>query len=117
MATVFIESLRVDTVIGLCDWEKHVEQSLYFDIAMETDIASAAKVDDLSKSVDYAAVALQVETFVRQSDCLLLETLVQQLLDFLLAEHGAIAKLTITVRKPQAIAKATCAGITASKIR
>ncbi len=114
MATIFINDLRVDTVIGLCEWERHVEQSLYFDVAMATDIGSAADGDDLDKTIDYAAVATQVESFVKDQNCLLLETLVQRLMKYLLQHHLAIAEITVTIRKPQAIAKASCAGITAS---
>ena len=117
MATVFIENLRVETLIGLCDWERKAQQVLFFDIAMEVDVAAAAASDDLQGTVDYAAVAEQLQAFVKASDCLLLERLLQLLLDYLLAQHTAIDTLTLTVRKPQAIAAADCAGLVLSKRR
>ncbi|HCX26154.1 MAG TPA: dihydroneopterin aldolase, partial [Cellvibrionales bacterium] len=47
MATVFIEDLKVDTVIGLCEWEKHVKQTLHFDIDMQVDISGASSGDNI----------------------------------------------------------------------
>ena len=84
MANIFIEDLAVDTVIGLCEWEKHVEQRLFFDIDMQVDISDAASGDNLEASVDYACVAQQVSDFTQAQQCLLLETLIERLLRYLL---------------------------------
>ena len=43
MYKVIIEDLYVDTIIGLCDWERDVEQRISFDIEMEVDIRDAQK--------------------------------------------------------------------------
>ena len=117
MATVFIEDLKVDTVIGLCEWEKHVKQTLHFDIDMQVDISDAASGDNLEASVDYACVAQQVNDFTQAQQCLLLETLIERLLRYLLDQHPAILDLTITIRKPLAIQAAHCAAITSSLCR
>ncbi len=117
MANIFIEDLAVDTVIGLCEWEKHVEQRLYFDVDMQVDISDAADGDNLDASVDYACVAKQVNDFTRSQDCLLIETLIERLLRYLLDQHPAILDLTVTIRKPLAIQAASCAAITSSLCR
>lgn len=117
MATVFIEDLKVDTIIGICDWEQTVEQTLHFDIAMDLAIGAAAKDDDLSKAVDYAAVSEQVAAFVADQQGKLLETLVDGLLSHIMALHPALDRLQITVRKPQAIPTAACAGLTEVRLR
>ena len=117
MATVFIEDLKVDTVIGLCEWEKHVKQTLHFDIDMQVDIDGAADGDNIDATVDYAAVAQQVIDFTQAQSCLLIETLLESLLKHLLDNHERISEITITLRKPQAIPAAACAGITSSLSR
>ena len=117
MATVFIEDLKVDTLIGICDWEQTVEQTLHFDVAMDLCIDAATKNDDLTKAVDYAAVSEQVTAFVVSQKGKLLETLVDGLLGHIMDSHPALDRLQITVRKPQAIPAAACAGITASRSR
>jgi len=117
MAIVFIEDLKVDTIIGICDWEQTVAQTLHFDIAMELSIDEAAKGDDLSKAVDYAAVAEVLFSYVNTQQGKLLETLVDGLLNHFMALYPSLDGLKITVRKPQAIPAAACAGITASRSR
>ncbi len=117
MANILIEDLAVDTVIGLCEWEKHTEQRLFFDIDMQVDISDAARGDNLEASVDYACVAQQVNDFTQAQQCLLLETLIERLLQYLLDQHPAIQDLTITIRKPLAIQAAHCAAITSSLCR
>ena len=44
MDIVFVEGLKVDTVIGIYDWEKKIRQDIILDIEMSSDIAAAAKI-------------------------------------------------------------------------
>lgn len=117
MATVFVYDLRVDTVIGICEWELNVEQPLHFDIEMEADIFPAAKTDSIEKALDYAAVAELLEAYVKAHNGKLLETLMIDLMRYLFAEFKSINALSITVRKPQAINNAACAGLNFSAKR
>ena len=45
MDIVFVEGLKVDTVIGIYDWEKKIRQDIVLDIEMSSDIAAAAETD------------------------------------------------------------------------
>lgn len=112
MASIFIEGLQVETIIGICEWEREVPQLLVFDIAMQADIGAAARSDDIADALDYAAVAAQAAAFVQASPRLLLESLLGDLGEYLLAQFPPVQSLTLSVRKPQAIADAACAGIT-----
>ena len=47
MDRILIEALSVDTVIGVYDWERSIQQSLSLDLVLATDIRSAAATDDL----------------------------------------------------------------------
>ena len=117
MATIFIERLQVETVIGICDWEREVEQPLIFDVAMDVDIAAVAASDEIVDALDYAAVAVCIASFVKESKSLLLESLLHCLGEYLIQQFPPIGKLMLTVRKPQAIANASCAGITCEFLR
>jgi len=44
MDIVFVQGLKVDTVIGIYDWEKKIRQDIVLDIEMSSDIAAAAKL-------------------------------------------------------------------------
>ena len=107
MATIFIERLQVETVIGICDWEREVEQLLIFDVVMDVDVAAVATSDEIVDALDYAAVAVCIESFVKESTSLLLESLLHCLGEYLIQQFPPIGKLMLTVRKPQAIATST----------
>ena len=64
MDIVFIRDLRVDTIVGVYDWERQIKQTLLFDIDMATDIHRAATTDDLQFAINYHAVSLRVSAFV-----------------------------------------------------
>ena len=111
MATIFIENLRVDTIIGICEWELDAEQPLYFDVEMEADIAPAAATDSIDQALDYAAVAEYLTHWVKQDNNKLLESMIVGLADNLMGKFKNIAALTLAVRKPQAIDAADAVGI------
>ncbi len=116
-AQIFLEDLKVDTCIGIDDWEQQVEQTLHFTLSMEVDIDAAMRSDAVSDTLDYSAVASELEKTVVNSAARLLEGLLGELFEVLFARFSSIETLTITVRKPKAIDAAACAGITVRRER
>ena len=116
-ANIFIEDLQVDTCIGIDDWEQQVEQTLHFELAIDVDIDAAMRSDTVTDTLDYAAVAATLERAVKASSARLLEGLLGDLFNTLFEEFAMIEALSITVRKPQAIDAAACAGISLRRQR
>ncbi|MBD1389058.1 dihydroneopterin aldolase [Neiella sp. HB171785] len=108
--TVFIQSLSVDTVIGVYDWEKTIQQNLLFDIEMTTDIAAAAASDDLADTLDYEAVSNRIIDHVTHARVELLETLIEQVAQIIIGEFG-VQQVTLTVHKPGAVKAAQSVGL------
>lgn len=52
-----IQGLEVQTKIGVPDEERATEQRVLISVDMHTDTEAAGKADDVSQSIDYAAVA------------------------------------------------------------
>ena len=86
MDIVYINDLRVDTIIGVFDWERQIPQRLIFDLELGTDICRAAETDDLSNTVDYKAVSNRVRRFCEDNQPQLVETLAENLSSILLKE-------------------------------
>ena len=107
---VFIEALKVDTVIGVYDWEKTIQQTLQFDIEMYTDISQAAKIDDLSKTVDYAVVSEDVVALAKVNQAELIETVAEKVAEKILQDYP-VAHCKITLRKLGAVASTTSVGV------
>ena len=98
MDRVLIEALAVETVIGVYDWERTIRQRLVMDLEMATDIRAAAADDDLTHTLDYAAISARIQTFAER-------------LAALLREEFGIPWLTMTVRKPGAVPEAAAVGV------
>ena len=61
MDTIFISDLRIDTVVGIYDWERKIRQTVILDIEMATDIRAAAKSDDIKDTLNYKDAGIVVE--------------------------------------------------------
>ncbi len=110
MDKVFIRGLQVDAVIGVYDWEKQVRQPLVFDLEMVWDIRLAAATDDLIHALDYQAVVIFIERFVREQHFQLLESLLERLAEALRKEFG-MPWLSIRVEKPAVVPQARAVGL------
>lgn len=105
MDRIFVKGLTVDAVIGVYDWERDIRQSLELDLEMGWDIRAAAVDDDLSHTLDYAAVSQRVLEFVRDSRFELVETLAERLARLIRDEFG-VPWLRLTLNKRGAVAEA-----------
>ena len=75
MDKIFLSELKIDTVIGLWEWERRIRQTVVVDLEMSADIAKAAATDDVADTLNYKSVAKRVQEFVADSSFQLVETL------------------------------------------
>ena len=110
MDTVFLRELRIDTVIGIYDWEREVRQPVVLDLEMGSDVARAATSDDIADALDYKAVAKRLTAFVEASEFQLVETLAERCAEILLKEFG-IPWVRLTLNKIGAVSGARDVGV------
>ena len=78
MDIVYIRDLKIDTIIGIYDWEREIKQTVSLDIEMAHDIRKAAATDDIQHTLNYKAVAERLMTFIGDSEFLLVETMAER---------------------------------------
>ena len=110
MDIVYISDLRIDTFIGIYDWEQQVRQTVSIDLELGTDIAAAAAADDIAATLDYKAISDRLIGLVENQHFQLLETLAEQIAQLLLDEFG-VPWLRLRLGKPGAVPKATDVGV------
>jgi dihydroneopterin aldolase len=88
MDIVYIRDLRIETIIGIFDWERRTRQTISLDIDMATDIRRAAASDDIKDALDYKAVSKRLIQFVEQSDFQLVETLTERIAGIIMNEFN-----------------------------
>ncbi|MBB5014670.1 dihydroneopterin aldolase [Rehaibacterium terrae] len=110
MDVVFIEDLRIETVIGIYDWERKIRQTVAFDIEMAFDNAVPAASDAIADTLDYKAVAKRLIAFVESSHFELVETLAERCAQILREEFG-VPWLRLKLSKPGAVTGSRAVGV------
>jgi len=110
MDIIFIRDLRIDTIIGIYDWERSIKQTVRIDLELATDIARAAATDRIEDTLNYKAVAKRVIAFVEESSFQLVETLAERIVA-LVREEFAVAWVRLTLNKGGAVRGAQGVGV------
>ncbi len=108
---VFIEDLRIETVIGIFDWEREIKQTISLDVEMAFDIHQAAQSDAIEDALDYKAVAKRLIQFVGGSEFQLVESLAEHCAALILAEFP-VPWLRLKLSKPGAVRGSSAVGVT-----
>ena len=102
MDIIFLRDLRIDTVVGIWDWERRIRQTVSIDLEMATDIARAAASDSIEDTLNYKKVAKRIIAFVEASEFQLVETMAERIAGIVLGEFE-VPWVRVTVNKPGAI--------------
>jgi dihydroneopterin aldolase len=110
MDKVFIEDLRIQTVIGVFDWEREITQTVSLNLEMGFDIRKAAESDAIADTLDYKAVSKRLINFVEESEFQLVEALAEQCTQIVLAEFP-VTWLRLKLSKPGAVRGSSAVGV------
>ncbi len=83
---VFIEDLRINTIIGIYEWEREVKQTVALDIEMAADNSLPAASENIDDALNYKAVAKRLIAFTEESQFQLVETLAERLAEIIINE-------------------------------
>ena len=89
MDIIFIESLRVETQIGIYPREKASRQTVEMDLRIGVSTASAGASDNIRDTIDYAVVVDRLRADLATLHFNLLEALAEHVATLLLEEFGA----------------------------
>jgi dihydroneopterin aldolase len=110
MDIVFIEDLRIETVIGIYDWERQIRQVVALDLEMAFDNRKPAASDKIADTLDYKAVSKRLIAFVEASHYELVETLAEQCARIVRDEFG-VSWLRLRLAKPGAVRGSKAVGV------
>lgn len=110
MDIIYLRDLRIETIIGVFDWERRVKQTIVLDLEMAADIRKAAATDDIRDTLDYKAVAKRLIEFVGHSDFQLVETLAERCAGIVLTEFR-VPWVRLCVNKQGAVRGARDVGV------
>jgi dihydroneopterin aldolase len=85
---VFIEDLRIETIIGIYDWERKIKQTISLDIEMAADNTIPAASENIDDALNYKAVAKRMISFTEESQFQLVETLAERLVEIIMSDFN-----------------------------
>ena len=110
MDIVFLRGLRIETTIGIYDWEKAIKQPVVLDLEMATDVARGAATDRIEDALDYKAVSKRLKQFVAESRFELVETLAERCAAIIRDEFG-VPWVRLTLNKVGAVSDSEGVGV------
>ncbi len=113
---VFIEDLRIQTVIGIFDWEREITQTVSLDLEMRFDIGQAARSDHIDDTLDYKAVAKRLIAFVEKSEFQLVEALAEHCARSVTDEFP-VEHVRLKLSKPGAVRGSSAVGVVIERSR
>ena len=85
---------------GVLAEEQALGQRFVVDVEMVTDLRPAGLSDELTQTVNYAAVYATIRDIVTGPPRRLIEAVAESIATAVLADHPTIERLTVRVRKP-----------------
>ena len=89
MDKIFIHDLRVETRIGVYEWERHLPQTIRFDLEIGVPSDAAFVSGKLSDALDYARVVARIKSHAKDQPPPLLERFTESVASLILEEFGA----------------------------
>jgi dihydroneopterin aldolase len=110
MDIIFLRELKVDTLIGVYEWEKRVPQTLQIDLEIALPSSRACQTDDINDALNYADIVRDIQTALASRHFNLLEALAESIADMLLNDFKS-PWVKVSVAKLNAIRGSRMVGI------
>jgi dihydroneopterin aldolase len=99
MDIIFLNEVKVQTKLGVPEWERMVEQTIILDIEIGYDLSKACKSDDVNDTIDYGAVVNRIRVTLKENSFQLVEALAEHICQLILREFNAL-NVKVKVAKP-----------------
>ncbi len=110
MDTIFLRELKIDTLIGVYDWERLIPQTLQIDLEICLPNSKACQTDDIADALDYSDIVRHLKEVLASRHFNLLEALAEHIAQILLKDFNA-PWVKVSVAKLQAIRGSKMVGI------
>lgn len=110
MDKVLIRGLSIDTVIGIYDWEKQIQQNLLIDLDIAWNTQLAAQTDEHSHALCYEKLSKRLQHLVTEKPINLIETVADIVANCVMSEFGS-PWVRVKVFKPCAVPNTQTVGI------
>lgn len=99
MDTIFLKEVKVETRLGVPDWERLSPQTIILDIELAMPHSRSCETDTIDDTIDYGAIVQRMRQTLAERSFKLVEALAEHLCQLILKEFGT-PWVKIKVSKP-----------------
>lgn len=114
MDTIFLEQVKVQTKLGVPEWERTVPQTVILDIEIGYDFSKSCQTDAIEDTIDYGQVVTRVRETLTEHSFKLVEALGEHVCQLILQEFKA-QNVKLKVSKPGILPGLKALGIVISR--
>ena len=99
MDTIFLSDLKVETKLGVPEWERMTPQTVLLDVEIAMPSSKSCQTDAIEDTIDYGIVVARIRQTLTENSFQLVEALAEHVCQLILKEFGA-PWVKIKVSKP-----------------
>jgi 7,8-dihydroneopterin aldolase/epimerase/oxygenase len=116
MDTIFLEQVKVQTKLGVPEWERMTAQTIILDIEISYDFSLACKTDAIEHTIDYGLVVKRIRETLQQHSFKLVEALAEHVCQLILNEFNA-ESVKLKVAKPGILPDLKALGVMIERVK
>jgi dihydroneopterin aldolase len=89
MDTIFLSEVRVETKLGVPDWERMTQQTIILDIEIGMPHSRSCQSDAIEDTIDYGKVVTRIRETLKEHSFRLVEALAEHVCQLILNEFDA----------------------------
>jgi 7,8-dihydroneopterin aldolase/epimerase/oxygenase len=116
MDTIFLEQVKVQTKLGVPEWERMTAQTIILDIEIGCDLSKSCQSDAIEDTIDYGQVVARIRETLTEHSFKLVEALAEHVCQLILKEFKADS-VKVKVAKPSVLSGLKALGVTVERFR
>jgi len=99
MDIIFLQEVKVETMLGVPDWERMTPQTIILDIELAMPHSRSCQTDAIEDTIDYGQIVARIRATLAEKSFHLVEALAEHVCQLILGEFGA-PWVKVRVSKP-----------------
>jgi dihydroneopterin aldolase len=99
MDIIFLQDVKVQTVLGVPEWERMKPQTVVLDIELAMPHNRSCRSDDIEDTIDYGEIVERMRQLLAENSFRLVEALAENVAQMIMGEFGA-PWVKVRVAKP-----------------
>lgn len=116
MDTIFLSEVKVETKLGVPDWERLKPQTIILDIEIAMPDSKSCQTDEIVDTIDYGVVVARIRQTLAERSFKLVEALAEHICQIIINEFGA-PWVKIKVAKPGILSGLKALGVIIERVK